>query len=473
MDSITSREAEIAKIAKSADRMAALQRHLKEITQGKAFKGSLRSAQFLTYIVEQAIAGNFESLKERVIGAELFQRSPSYDTGEDAIVRVTASDVRKRLLQHYDRYGATSGIRISLPLGSYAPEIRWDHAIELDPLDFAVRHKDSPALPPISASDQDPALVPKTVKAAAVDAPATADLETSRFALRSRRRWLSVTVSLALLNLVLLGALWNQFLRAKVSSVSVLPWSVFFRSPHPIRLITSDPTIAPLERMTGSRIPLIDYENHNYPAERYPMTPESRQFLVWGDWTGPGDLQTAVNIAELAQSHSRQIIVQPASKTRLQDLKTDDNFIFLGSPRSDPWVSLFNDWLDFQFVPVDTPQKEVIRNVRPRPNEQSIYAQDWKAGPPGETFAIVAFVQNPDQDGQVLILAGESGLATDVAGRLVTDLPRLSLALQKCGTPPSGPLKHFELLLRVSAMAGSSRGFEVMACHILPDTSAH
>jgi hypothetical protein len=248
---------------------------------------------------------------------------------------------------------------------------------------------------------------------------------------------------------------------------------VFFRSPHPIRLITSDPTIAPLERMTGSRIPLIDYENHNYPAERYPMTPESREFLVWGDWTGPGDLQTAVNIAELAQSHSRQIIVQPASKTRLQDLKTDDNFIFLGSPRSDPWVSLFNDWLDFQFVPVDTPQKEVIRNVRPRPNEQSIYAQDWKAGPPGETFAIVAFVQNPDQDGQVLILAGESGLATDVAGRLVTDLPRLSLALQKCGTPPSGPLKHFELLLRVSAMAGSSRGFEVMACHILPDTSAH
>jgi len=468
MDSITSREGEIAKIAKSADRMSALQKHLKEITRGKAFKGSLRSAQFLTYIVEQAIAGNFELLKERVIGAELFQLSPSYDTGENAIVRVTASDVRKRLLQHYDRYGTASDIRISLPLGSYIPEIKWDPAVEPDSPVSPIGLQNSPATLLISAANQDPPLAPKTVKTAAVDAPATGDLEASRSNRRSQRRWLFVTVPLALLNLLLIGVLWNHFLRTRAASVSVLPWSALFRSPHPIRLITSDPTIAALARVAGSQIPLADYENHNYPAERYNLTPESRQSLVWDDWTGPGDLQTAVNIAELAQSHSRQINVQSASKTRLQDLKTDDNFIFLGSPRSDPWVSLFNDWLDFQFLPVDAPQKEVIRNVRPRPNEQSIYAQNWKTGTPGETFAIIAFVQNPDQDGQVLILAGVSGLGTNIAGRLITDLPRLSLALQKCGNPPSGPLRHFELLLRVSAMAGSSRGFEVMACHTMP-----
>jgi hypothetical protein len=466
MDSITSREGEIAKVARSADRKAALRKHLKEITQGKAFRGSLRSAQFLTYIVEQAIAGNFEFLKERVIGAELFQRSPSYDTGEDAIVRVTASDVRKRLLQHYDRYGAASDIHISLPLGSYIPEFTWGNAIEPDQLGSIIRHKDSLATSPISAADLGPAVASITVKEASVDA--LADLKTSRHTRRLRRRWLFVTVPLAILNLVLFGALWSHFLRAKGAQVSVLPWSAFFKSPHPIRLITSDPEIAALQRITGGRISLADYENHNYPAERYTSTPESKEFLLWGDWTGPGDLQTAMSIAELAQSHSRQISVQSASKTRLQDLKSDDNFIFLGSPRSDPWVSLFNDWLDFQFLPVDTELKEVIRNVRPRPNEQSIYAQDWKTGTPGETFAIIAFVQNPDQDGQVLILAGESGLGTNIAGRLVTDLPRLSIALQKCGTPPSGPLKHFELLLRVSAMAGSSRGFEVLACHTQP-----
>ena len=102
---------------------ARLHKHLKEVIEGEAFKGSHRSGQFLNYIVEESIAGRFTALKERVIGIKLFGRDPSYDTGEDAIVRVTASDVRRRLLQHYGKYGFTSEFRISLPLGSYIPEI--------------------------------------------------------------------------------------------------------------------------------------------------------------------------------------------------------------------------------------------------------------------------------------------------------------------------------------------------------------
>ncbi len=105
------------------ERCSTLREHIKEVVEGEAFKGSHRSVQFLKYIVDQAIAGHFECLKERVIGVELFRRPPSYDTGEDAIVRVTASDVRRRLLQHYGRYGNTSKFRIQLPLGSYIPEI--------------------------------------------------------------------------------------------------------------------------------------------------------------------------------------------------------------------------------------------------------------------------------------------------------------------------------------------------------------
>src|ERR1700743_2571347 len=117
------RTLELAKVTGTEEDIALLQQHVKEVIEGAAFKGSHRSGQFLQYIVDQAIAGHFESLKERVIGVELFGRSPSYDTGDDAIVRVTASDVRKRLLQHYGKYGATSEFRISLPLGAYVPEI--------------------------------------------------------------------------------------------------------------------------------------------------------------------------------------------------------------------------------------------------------------------------------------------------------------------------------------------------------------
>src|SRR6202000_314164 len=128
------RTTELAKIAETEEDIFLLRQHVQEVIEGAAFKGSHRSGQFLQYIVDQAIAGHFESLKERVIGVELFGRSPSYDTGDDAIVRVTASDVRKRLLQHYGRYGATSEFRISLPLGSYIPEISRDVPHPADPL---------------------------------------------------------------------------------------------------------------------------------------------------------------------------------------------------------------------------------------------------------------------------------------------------------------------------------------------------
>ena len=67
-DPIDLREAEIAKIAESKEDVAVLRQHLQEIIEGKSFRGSHRSGQFLVYVVEQAIAGHFDALKERVIG---------------------------------------------------------------------------------------------------------------------------------------------------------------------------------------------------------------------------------------------------------------------------------------------------------------------------------------------------------------------------------------------------------------------
>ncbi len=80
--------------------VASLDLHLHGVLEGDAFKGSHRSGKFLKYVVGRAVAGDFDSLKERAIGIEVFGRPPGYDTSADAIVRVTASDVRKRLLQH-------------------------------------------------------------------------------------------------------------------------------------------------------------------------------------------------------------------------------------------------------------------------------------------------------------------------------------------------------------------------------------
>src|SRR5258708_8487211 len=145
IDPIDAREAEIVRIAESREETAALHQHLTEIIEGTVFKGSHRSCQFLKYIVDQAIAGHFDSLKERVIGVELFDRSTSYDTSDDAIVRVTASDVRRGLLQHYGKNGSTSEYRISLPSGSYIPEITRIPRGEVVLRNGTATHQEAPA----------------------------------------------------------------------------------------------------------------------------------------------------------------------------------------------------------------------------------------------------------------------------------------------------------------------------------------
>src|ERR1700683_5248263 len=115
--------AAITSMLEVAPRAAALKAHLRSITESPPFKGSRRSQEFLQFIVARALGGHFDDLKERVLGVELFGRSPSYDTGDDAIVRVTACDVRKRLNQFYVEFGTHSDFRIELPPGSYIPEI--------------------------------------------------------------------------------------------------------------------------------------------------------------------------------------------------------------------------------------------------------------------------------------------------------------------------------------------------------------
>jgi hypothetical protein len=414
-------------------------------------------------------------LKERVIGSEIFGRSPSYDTGEDAIVRVTASDVRKRLLQHYDRNGSVSEFRINLPLGSYVPEIIYEHAEVAGPLDAAKAHQGATAILPYSSAGQSDLVLTSSVVAEPVAIPSAAPgREAARFSGRSMQWWVSFAIIVTALNVALFGVSWMRFSRAKTATVSVLPWSAFFSSPHAMHLITSDPNIAEIQALTGVPISISDYANHRTVPDNITLSPEIRhicQAVLIGNKAAQVDTQIIADVAELASSSSKKIDVRVARKLQISDLRNDDNFILLGSPRSNPWSILFADQLDFQFL-VDKGQM-IIHNVRPGQGEQPFYVPTAKGGATGQTFAIIAFIQNPNQNGQVLLLAGADGEGTAAAGKFVTDLPRLTKALEKCGISSSGPLKHFELLLSLNTIANSATTVDVAACHILPDSAVH
>jgi hypothetical protein len=76
-------------------------------------------------------------------------------------------------------------------------------------------------------------------------------------------------------------------------------------------------------------------------------------------------------------------------------------------------------------------------------------------------------VKNPDQVGQVLLIAGATGEGTAAAGRFITDAPRLNATLKACGVRNSGEVQHWQLLLQLNAMAGSPSNVDVIACHLL------
>lgn len=114
--------------ALTPERNALVRAHLEEILASRTLAGSKRTQAFLRFIVERALEGDLDALHERVIGAELFGRPISYDTGNDSVVRVRASEVRKKLSKYYgnEAKDRPSPVRIELLSGSYVPRFHFE-----------------------------------------------------------------------------------------------------------------------------------------------------------------------------------------------------------------------------------------------------------------------------------------------------------------------------------------------------------
>jgi hypothetical protein len=100
---------------------AAIREQLERLLAHPLFSNSKRYPVLLAYTVEETLQGNGSELKERSIGVEVFGRSPSYDANADPVVRITAGEVRKRLMQYYYDSSHDGELVVELPVGSYVP----------------------------------------------------------------------------------------------------------------------------------------------------------------------------------------------------------------------------------------------------------------------------------------------------------------------------------------------------------------
>jgi hypothetical protein len=432
----TEYQAAVARVAHFAKDEDVIRKQLKIILESQVFRGSRRSQEFLRFVVEKSLAGHFDDLKERILGIELFGRPVAYDTSQDAIVRVTANDVRKRLVQYYEKFAAPDEFRIDLPSGSYIPEF------------------------------SRLSILPQT-EMLALSAPAAVQIRPPK-----RRVWIHAAPAYAVAVIAALFGIWLSVRnRVTPSPRAVLPWSAIFHDGRQPQLIFCDTSIQILQDFLNINMSLSDYAARKFIPDSLLLRPEAQRvasLLTGPDFTAmaaPVDLRITARISELAASRSHQLRLRSARELQFRDFKTDGDFILLGSPRSNPWTALFQDQLDFSFATVPGEQQEVIRNAHPKDRELPVYVATARGGATGQAYAIAAFIQNPDQGGSVIILAGSNAEGTEAAAKFMTNVDLLAKTLRKEGIDPAGAPVHFEALLRLSTMAGSPNHFQVIALH--------
>ena len=85
------------------------------------FHASPALVAFLTFVVEETIAGRGGALKAYTVATLALGRGAGFNPQHDAIVRTEAARLRRALAAYYAGPGAGEAVRIALPVGCYRP----------------------------------------------------------------------------------------------------------------------------------------------------------------------------------------------------------------------------------------------------------------------------------------------------------------------------------------------------------------
>lgn len=119
---------------------------LEAVLNSGIFSRSPILATFLQYVCNRYFEGDTDGLKEYCIAVEALKRPPDFDQKKDAIVRVEAHRLRKRLSDYYQRDGAGHTIRIEIPNGQYGPRFVCANQSELSSASDSLTEDNRPVL---------------------------------------------------------------------------------------------------------------------------------------------------------------------------------------------------------------------------------------------------------------------------------------------------------------------------------------
>jgi hypothetical protein len=424
---------------------------LHRIEKSRLFTSSQVLRAFLLYVGEHAIAGKFDAIKEQQIGNRVFGRKPDYDPAQDNIVRVRARELRQRLTEYFAGEGRDETLVVSIPKGHYIPVFQ-----------------------PRNSGECSESITP-AVNGILPARPLEQEEPSRRSAESSRIPRLRVLGSLAVLTVVVvLGTmLWSK---QRPTSVSDQPpsdmtrclWAQLFPpGGQELTVVFADAGFALWQDVTNRNLDLGDYLSRRWYSEGAADDLKMREIAI-RRFTSPADLDLAVRIAGIAHSYNSGVKVRFARNVDIHEVRSG-NLVLLGSRRSNPWVGLFEPRLNFILEFDRSGHGPAFRNRAPKPGEPKIVALDSRLSVQGpesrliKSYAVAAMLPGPTDHSNVLIIEGLSMEGTEAAGEFITNPRRFGTLLRRIGQKPDKPIKPFEVLLGLTAIAGGYADPELVA----------
>jgi hypothetical protein len=407
---------------------------VQRIVSSHAFQKSARMRELLQHITERAIRGHGYELTEQHIGERLFHKPSGYSPLEDSSVRVHARQLRLKLHEYFNEDGRNEPMVVEIPKGSYVPIFR-----------PASSH--APATP-------EPQTLPVPVQA--LQRPAVLP-------------W-ALAILLAIACFVLLLTRRNQVGASTAVTAPAWPFSEVFDKRHQTTLVVADSNYGMQRILSGERGSLDQYlrrefANSSGVAKLGTGGSPFRAYVSESTLTSFADVADVVSLLKAAGSLQSQVSVRYPRELRIRDLD-HQNFVFIGSPSSNPWVTLFQDRLNFRESEdaVGDSAKAFV-NTAPLPSEKARYEGLRWTGSVGEDYATISLLPNPTHDGSILILQGLQQEGTEAAGRFLADEVNRKQLLSALGISSDNVNEEiwFEALIQSRTVSGAPNSTTLIA----------
>ncbi len=411
---------------------------VQRIISSPPFQKGTRLRDLLQYITEQTIRGHAHELTEHHIGNALFHKPSDYSPLEDSSVRVHARQLRLKLHEYFNEDGRNESLILEIPKGAYAPSFR---AVVRPPTQLATPEIAAPA--PAIKAWQGRALLP----------------------------W-AICGLLAILCVVLAyRATPSKTVVLAGSSSLSWPFSQIFDPRHQTIIVVADSNYGMsriLASQTGSLDQYLrrDFQHTAAAGKTAPGDSRLSEYISNSTLTSFADVADVVSLYKMAGPLQSQVSVRYPRDLMMRDLD-HNNYIFIGSPASNPWVALLQDKLNFtESESVVGKSVKVFANRHPLPGEQAQYQGLRWTGTMGEDYATISLLPNATHDGSVLALQGLQQEGTEAAGRFLADEENRRQLMNALGVSASdGSSRNiwFEALIRSRTVSGAPNSTTLVA----------